>query len=139
MRLNPKDNVQTPTYIWKYIQDNFGDPFDPCPLNPCPTTDGLKTPWQELTYVNAPYSQQMAWTKKSYAEFRAGCTVVMLAKVGVVARAYFQPFAANAELLFINHKIQFPGFPQPARFASVLIVWKPNNPRKGKFSIIDGR
>jgi len=131
--------VPTPAYLWKYVRDNFGDPFDPCPLNPCPATDGLKTPWQPLTYVNAPYSQQKAWTEKAYAEFRKGCTVVMLAKVGVIVRAYFEPFAAEAELRFINHKITFPGFSRPAMFASVLILWKPDNPRKGCFSIIDGR
>ena len=139
METNPKDHVATPAYLWRYIREQFGEVFDPCPLNRRPELDGLSIPWEPITYVNAPYSKQRDWTKKAYEEFQNGNTIVMLAKLSVLTLQYFRPLAAEAELRFINHRIKFPGFDYPAFFNSVLIVWQPGNPRRGRFSIINGR
>jgi len=40
------DNRATP----EWIMDLFKDYFDPCPLNPNPTTDGLKLEWKDKTF-----------------------------------------------------------------------------------------
>lgn len=44
---------KTPTCISRWIRDNYGKCFDPCPY--IANFDGLLIPWEELNYVNPGY------------------------------------------------------------------------------------
>jgi len=61
-----KDNYSTP----KWLMALFKDWFDPCPLNngELRQFDGLGTDWKDLTFVNPPYSNPLAWVEKAIKE-----------------------------------------------------------------------
>ena len=66
---NPRDSVETPQYIMDYVRQHWGKCFDPCPLNMHPLIDGLAIDWEQVNYVNPPYSQAKRWVEKSYREY----------------------------------------------------------------------
>ena len=136
----PTDSVSTPQYILTALTSEFGQLFDPCPLNPTfdPTVDvdGLTVPWGKTTFVNPPYSNAKPWVLKAVAEHKLGKTVILLLKVDILPTAYFQQCADAVELRFFNHRIQFPGFERKARFASMLVVFKN---KTNSFKMVDYR
>ena len=59
----------------------YEDWFDPCPLNPNWTVDGLKLDWKDKTFVNPPYSKPKPWVEKAIEESKRGKRIVMLLNV----------------------------------------------------------
>ena len=137
-----KDSVATPKYILDALTKEFGDLFDPCPLNDewdeSKDENGLKIPWGQTSFCNPPYSNVKPWIEKAVAEHSLGKTVVLLLKTDIIATAYFGRFAKHVSLRFFNHRIRFPSFEHVARFSSVLVVLERDSP-KCTFQIVDYR
>ena len=76
----------TPDRVWDMIKENWGYEkeqfFDPCPVNP--QWNGLDIDWQELNYVNPPYSREQGEKKTLLTLFvdkalkEKGTTVMLL-------------------------------------------------------------
>jgi hypothetical protein len=58
---NHSNHWKTPTYISRWIRDNYGKCFDPCPY--MSKFDGLKIQWESLNYVNPGFDLK---TKTSF-------------------------------------------------------------------------
>ena len=124
-----KDCVKTPDYILQYVQREFGDYFDPCPLKPA--VDGLKLNWpsDRVIFVNPPFSQTPKWIKKAHLEWQKGKHVVCLIKTtnSMMSTNWFHSFVLQkAKIRCFDHRIKFEGFKFPARFACVLLEYKPH-------------
>ena len=65
------DHYCTPKDFYQKLHDEFGFTFDPCPLR-CETFNGLEVDWNEIVYVNPPYSHIEAWIEKGLTEIRKG-------------------------------------------------------------------
>ena len=129
-----RDNVSSPPNVLEYVRANWGNFFDPCPLNRHPTVDGLIVPWGDVNYVNPPYSCVGRWVNKAYEEYMLGKTVVMFVKTQVLGRGYFQKIKTNCEIRFMKYRVMFPGYQNRAPFDSVFIILQPGNPKNGTFS-----
>lgn len=57
--LNHKDDWATPPHFLEEIKKEFGDFFDPCPWHHDMSWNGLMIDWQEINFVNPPYSQKL--------------------------------------------------------------------------------
>lgn len=120
------DNWGTPNWL----MDVFSDWFDPCPLNPNSTINGLELEWKDKTYVNPPYSKPLPWVKKAIEENKKGKTIAMLLKVDTSTRWYAKLVEAKAHILFLNGRLKFKGDNyyngtgklSPANFPSMLII-----------------
>ena len=70
----------TPDRVYIEIFNEWGlheeDFFDPCPVNP--QWDGLKIDWQELNFVNPPYTLLKEFVAKAISESYQDKTTVML-------------------------------------------------------------
>lgn len=108
--------------------------------------DGLAVDWHALAarlhlrpvaWLNPPYSRGSlpAWLRKAEAESRLGCTVVALIP-GDTSTEYFHRFvlAGRHETRFLNRRLSFAGAPAdktgrlaPAKFGSVLVVFRPSD------------
>jgi len=110
------DNYSTPAHIKRL----FNGWFDPCPLNPSPSFDGLAVEWGERTFVNPPYSNPAPWVEKAIAESGGGKTVVMLLRVDTSTRWFAKLIEADAEILWFSKRLRFTD--KPANFPSMLVV-----------------
>lgn len=115
-------------------------------------TDALLYDWDEyqdhnVVFMNPPYSrgQLKKWCKKAYEESQKGVTVIGLLPVDTSTDwfhewvyskkqlSYYFP-TNNVEIRFLNKRIKFElngkpvldkrGKPTPARFASMVVIWR---------------
>jgi len=103
------------------IMDVFSDWFDPCPLNPEPTKDGLSIEWKDKTYVNPPYSKPLPWIEKAIEENKKGKTIVMLLRMDTSTKWFAKLQEANAVFLWVNGRLRFNNL-KPANFPSMLVI-----------------
>jgi len=114
-----------PTDAW--LMEIFEDWFDPCPLNPDWTVDGLELDWPHKTFVNPPYSKPGPWVEKAIRENAKGATIALLLKHDVSTKYYALLHAAGANILLVNQRLQF-GTGKGAAFPSYLaILHNPDN------------
>ena len=106
--------------------DIFEGWFDPCPLNPNPTIDGLSIEWKDKTYVNPPYSKPLEWVEKAIEENKKGKTIVMLLRMDTSTKWFRLLQEAGAVFLWVNGRLKFecPTYEKPylAAFPSMLVV-----------------
>ena len=148
MRLSPvafsevKDDWETPPELWASLNALY--PFDldvaACPENArignfisYPDEDALDIFWPDrgkFAYMNPPYSNWKPWAEKAFT-MSAWMTIVGLLPVDTSTKAFHQYIYRNpnVEINFIPRRLRFfyqglPG-PHPARFASMLVVWRP--------------
>lgn len=96
--------------------------FDPCPLDPNWTRNGLECAWLNRTFVNPPYSNPMPWIKKGiYLNETAGINVVFLLKHDSSTRWFALLQEAGAKFLMINGRLKY-NTGRSANFPSVLAV-----------------
>lgn len=130
-----KDKWATPEHIFNKLNQEFNFTLDPC----CePHTakcgkfytqydDGLSKDWAgERVFCNPPYSNGNIdlWMEKCYMESRKPDTlVVALVAVSTSAKWWHQWVLNNAELRFIERRVQFVGAPYTATFSSVIVVF----------------
>jgi len=119
--------IETPDYLKKEIVDEFGEYFDPCPVNP--KEDGLKIDWDldKINYVNPPYSrgQIKLWVKKCDLEFKKGAKIVLLIPAYTDTK-YFHEYIYQKpylEIRFLKGRIKFKGYQNASSFPSMLVLW----------------
>jgi len=80
MPLSKSDTHLTPDRVWDLIRGLWDyskwEFFDPCPANS--TFDGLKIQWQQLNFVNPPYTLLKEFVFKAMSESVRGSTTIML-------------------------------------------------------------
>ncbi len=113
------DNYATP----KWLLELFDGWYDPCPLNPSPSFDGLKIEWGKKTYVNPPYSNPLKWVEKAIEENKKGKTIAMLLRVDTSTKWFAKLIEAKAEILWFNKRLRFIDN-KPANFPSMLVILK---------------
>jgi len=110
------DNYATPPWL----KDCFKGWFDPCPLNPNPTINGLEIDWGNRTYCNPPYSEPHKWVKKAIKEANKGKLIVLLLRVDTSTKWFRELVEAKAEFLYFGRRIKFNG--RTPYFASMLVI-----------------
>ena len=110
-RIQIHDNWQTPKYILDQIREEFGEFFDPCPVNA--EFNGLEIDWKDVNYINPPYSLKMktAFVKKAVEESKKGKVCIMLIPVSTSTKLFHEDILPNAdEIRFVKGRIIFNGF-----------------------------
>ena len=112
---------------------SFGDgTYKAAPsFNPCagcrPAEDGLAEPWFGSVFVNPPYGRGVGkWVEKCYNEVVKGnaALVVALLPVSTDTRWWLWWVSQATEVRFLKGRIRFVGAPDPAPFASAIVVWR---------------
>ena len=87
-RLPIHDDWETPKEILESIRREFGEFFDPCPINP--SFDGLKIEWKGVNYVNPPYSRRLkeAFIRKAFEESKRSKICIMLLPVSTSTKIF---------------------------------------------------
>ncbi len=121
--------IETPDYLKNEIVEEFGEYFDPCPVNP--QFDGLALSWpiDQPVYVNPPYTRGeiKKWVKKCSEEHDRGCKIILLIPA-YTDTAYFHDYIYNkkgVELRFIRGRIKFKGYNKQSSFPSMLVIFTP--------------
>ena len=104
------DDWATPDYIFNYVRTEFGDFFDPCPLNA--DFDGLSIEWNKVNYINPPYSRPLKdlFIKKAYEESKKGKICIMLIPATTETIIFQDTIYPNAEIRLIKGRIKFKGW-----------------------------
>ena len=112
--LNHSDNWATPDYIMKPLYEEFGNMFDPCPLNHnINNWDGLNIDWHDINFVNPPYSRKLknAFVKKAIAESKKGKKCVLLLPVSTSTILFHEYILPNAkDIRFLKGRVKFIGY-----------------------------
>lgn len=103
------DDWETPPPLLDQIRSEFGDFFDPCPINP--SFDGLKINWKKLNYVNPPYNRtdKEAFIMKAYEESKKGNVSIMLLPVSTSTKIFHEIILPHTELRFLRGRVKFRG------------------------------
>jgi len=121
------NSVATPPYLLEIIRNEFGEFFDPCPLNrefdKTKDVDGLSIKWKRVNYCNPPYNSAKPWVLKAKLEQDRGNTTILLLKLSTLGTQYMKVFANTAELRVFSHKLAFPGYQGIARFTNVFLIF----------------
>ena len=122
MKIKDSDNRATPEWLKRV----FSDWFDPCPLNPNPTVDGLTLDWSDKTYINPPYSAPAPWVYKAIEESKKGKTIVLCMRFDPTTK-YFRALIENdAHLFYSGERLRFfnpeSNVSYASPFPSILIV-----------------
>lgn len=129
------DSVRTPQYICDWVEDTFGKYYDPCPLIPnwSPTQhkNGLTTEWEDINFVNPPFSKGYLFLKKAYTQATDGKIVIFLCKISLLGRKCFQ---GMCDIVLFKKQIAFPGYGgRVPRFVCCLLIFHKNNQDKYYF------
>lgn len=122
MKLKQSDNRATP----KWLKDIFEDWFDPCPLNPNPTIDGLTLEWKDKTFLNPPYSCPAKWIFKAIEESKKGKRIVVLMRFDPTTKYFRALIEHGAHLFYCGERLEFinpleeKNYKSP--FPSILVV-----------------
>lgn len=109
-RYKVHDNWETPKDFLDKIREEFGDFFDPCPLNS--KVDGLSIEWGKVNFINPPYLRQLkeAFVNKAIEESRKGKLCILLIPVSTSTKLFHNVIKPNAdEIRFIKGRIKFRG------------------------------
>ena len=85
--------------------------------------------WYGRCWMNPPYSDLPAFTRKAHEEAQLGATVVGLLPAWT-DRQWYHDFCSDAETTFLRRRIKFDGpkyAKHTATFPSMIVVWKPNS------------
>jgi len=133
--LEHKDDWGTPAYIIEPLREEFGEMFDPCPLNHnLDLWDGLLIDWKETNFINPPYSRNLkeAFIRKAYEESLKGKVCILLLPVSTSTRVFHEVIYNKAEIRFIRGRVKFSGintYGQPVNnkcgmFDSMLVIFR---------------
>lgn len=121
-KLPHKDSWRTPQYLIKELEQEFGEMFDPCPLNhDINKWDGLKIDWKPVNFINPPYSLKLkeAFVKKAIKESKRGCVCVCLLPVSTSTKLFHKYILPNKkEIRFIKGRIKFEGINSEGQLVS---------------------
>ena len=106
------DNWATPDYILKDIRKEFGEFFDPCPLNHENSKwDGLKISWKKVNFINPPYNNKdkVAFIRKAFEESKKGKTCILLIPVTTDIPIFHELILPYGEIRYIKGRVKFKG------------------------------
>ena len=103
------------------IMQVFHHWYDPCPLNPVPSVNGLDLEWSDYTYVNPPYSKPEVWVDKAIEENKKGKLIVMLLRMDTSTKWFKKLQEHGCLFLWINGRLRFNNM-KPANFPSMLVI-----------------
>ena len=122
METKPSDNRATPKWLMKV----FDGWFDPCPLNPNPTIDGLNLEWKDKTFLNPPYSSPSKWIYKAIEESKKGKTIAILIRFDPTTKYFKALIENNAHLFYCGERLEFINPEETKKykspFPSILII-----------------
>tara|TARA_R110000824_G_C14664248_1_gene618210 strand:+ start:62 stop:442 length:381 start_codon:yes stop_codon:yes gene_type:complete len=99
----------TPDRVWDLIKEKWNhdqeDFFDPCPE--FDTWDGLNIEWDQLNYVNPPYTLLKEFVEKALVENNNGKETVLLLPTKTDQQWFHDLLSANAELVWIRRRLKF--------------------------------
>ncbi len=108
------DDWATPDYILEDIRKEFGEFFDPCPLNNNKELwDGLESDWNgPFHFINPPYNNKdkVAFIRKAYDESLKGKTCILLIPVTTELPIFHELIFPYAEVRFIQKRVKFKGY-----------------------------
>jgi len=109
MRKAIHDNWATPETLLREIRQEFGEFFDPCPLNA--DFNGLLSDWKEVNYINPPYNRtdKEKFIRKAYVEALKGKTCIMLLPVSTSTIIFHELIYPYAEIRFLKGRVKFIG------------------------------
>jgi len=111
--LNHKDNWGTPDDILDPLKKEFGEMFDPCPLNHNVNEwDGLKIGWKNINFINPPYSLKLksAFVLRAIEEYKNGKTCILLIPVSTSTILFHDHILKqDPEIRFIKGRVKFKG------------------------------
>ena len=133
---NHSNHWKTPTYISRWIKENYGICFDPCPY--MSNFDGLIIPWTKLNYVNPGYdiNTKSKFVIKSTIELKDNDNISLVLIPFTAETKLFHEFVypyAN-KILIPPFRPQFAGFNTEGKYVTdksgqntiVLIEFSPN-------------
>jgi len=116
-----KSKKHTDSYATdSWLKQMFDGWFDPCPLNPDWTYDGLKIQWPNRTFVNPPYSNPLPWVEKAIETSMMNKTVVLLLKHDSSTKWWRRLHEANANFMPIFTRLKY-GTNKSCAFPSILV------------------
>ncbi len=107
------DNWETPDYILSDIREEFGEFFDPCPLNhDLRKWNGLEVGWKDVNFINPPYNNKdkVAFIRKAYEEHLKGKTCILLIPVTTDIPIFHELILEFGEIRFIKGRVKFKGY-----------------------------
>ena len=121
-------NEKTPAELFNKLNEEFSFDFDPCPLNPIPSFDGLAIPWGKSCFINPPYGKVIPlWLNKALFEIDEGNThvAVFLLPSSTDVRWFHEIVLPKSnEIRFIKGRIKFGEHKEAAPFASMIVVFR---------------
>ena len=133
-----KQDWKTPKEFLIKLEKEFGKLFDPCPSKNYTNggdINGLEIEWKKKNFCNPPYKskEQDAFVKKGFEEWKKGKLVIFLlpARTDTIRfHKYLLPFA---DIRFIQGRLKFSEYKNPAPFPSMLCILKPKKWKELKY------
>jgi site-specific DNA-methyltransferase (adenine-specific) len=136
------DDWETPDWLLDKIRAEFGEFFDPCPLDA--NFNGLEVDWKKVNYINPPYNRKdkEAFILKAYGESQKGNTSIMLLPVSTSTVIFHEVILKHAEIRFLRGRVKFKGYNSKGEYVenqcgqhdSMLVIFKPQDRLKEKNS-----
>ena len=103
------DDWATPDWLLDEIRKEFGEFFDPCPLNSKFDWLDINTKWGKSNFINPPYDRinKPKFIKRAYEEWKKGATCVLLIPSATWTKQFHELILPNAEIRFIKWRIAF--------------------------------
>jgi hypothetical protein len=124
MECQDSDHVQTPLYIKERIFEKYGPFLDVCPYQS--EKDYLNERWVGTVFCNPPYSNPIPFIKKGFWHWKDGNTCIFLLKQHSTffSAEWVHNYILGKALIYpFNHRIQFQGYSEKARFSNLLVVF----------------
>ena len=131
---NGKDDWTTPPDLIVKLTEEYGELYDPCPSGHVYglSYDALEEDWptDKYCFVNPPYSEINAWSKKCKEQWLRGCNIILLIPSRTDTKYFHANIYGYAEIRFIKGRLKFGrpfgrrGIPiRSAPFPSMLCIY----------------
>ena len=109
MPISKSDVHLTPDRVYDMIKERWGyskdDMFDPCPVNP--QFDGIEIDWQQINYVNPPYTLLKEFFYKAVYETNFSRKTIMLMPSKTDQDWFHEVIDGEFEIKWINKRLKF--------------------------------
>ena len=106
-----KNDWRTPSRLKIDLENEFWAMFDPCPfLHDTKQWDWLKIDWQDVNFINPPYSLDLktAFVEKAIEESKKWKTCIMLLPVSTSTKLFHDHIIPNnKEIRFLKWRVKF--------------------------------
>ena len=118
-----KDDWATPSDFLEQLEREFGKMYDPCPLHS--KFDGLKIDWEDINFINPPYSRKLKeqFINKAFEESKKGKICIMLLPVSTSTKIFHEIIYPHAEIRFIRGRLKFNNLKTSGQMDSMLVIF----------------